>query len=57
MKYYVYSETGILLNRVEFSDLCKNYGEPILSTQSGFYFLFRKVIKPTGKEKWNDLQN
>ena len=57
MKYYIYSETGSLLNRVGFSNLIKDYGEPYLVSPNGFYYLFRKNIKPQGKEKWNDMQN
>ena len=28
-KYFVYSEGGILIDRIEYSDLSKKYGKPI----------------------------
>ena len=37
-KYYIYSENGLLLNRVVFKDLTKRYGEIVSTSANGLNF-------------------
>lgn len=41
-KYAIYSETGILLHRVDYSEQVDEYGVPIQVSQNGKFFLFQK---------------
>ena len=41
-KYKVYSQNGILINVVDFSDLTKKYGQPIAVSPDGLNFIFKK---------------
>lgn len=37
-KFYVYSEKGLLLNRIDFSDYIKKYGEIVCASSNGLNF-------------------
>ena len=41
-RYKVYSQNGILINVVDFSDLTKKYGSPIAVSPDGLNFIFKK---------------
>ena len=43
-KYYVYSMIGILINRIDFSEEVKKYGEPIATSGNGQNFIFKKDV-------------
>lgn len=43
-KYYVYGTDGILENRVDYEDLDNLYGQPVSTSSSGQYFIFRKEL-------------
>jgi hypothetical protein len=55
-KYYIYTERGILVNRVEFSDLVEKYGRPSLTSTDGLKFIFRR-IDTNVNNKLMDLRN
>lgn len=42
-KYYVYTQNGLLLNRVNFSDVVSKYGEPVSTSSNGLNFIFKKT--------------
>ena len=42
---YIYSEMGILLDRVNYSDIAKKYGKPITISENGTIFIFRKGME------------
>ena len=44
-KYYIYSENGILLNRVNFENNVKQYGDPIATSHDGLKYIFMKKNK------------
>ena len=41
-KYYVYSEKGILLNRINFRQFVEFYGEPLTVSSNGLNYVFKK---------------
>jgi len=41
-KFYVYSEKGLLLNRIEFSKEIKQYGEIVCASSNGLTFALYK---------------
>ena len=41
-KIEVYSQGGILINEIDFSDLCDKYGEPIKISSNGTNLLLKK---------------
>lgn len=40
--FYVYSPSGLLINRVSYRDLVEKYGSPIASSSNGQFFIFKK---------------
>lgn len=44
-KMFVYTEAGVLVNRVDFNDLVYKYGEPIQVSANGLIFIFHKEEK------------
>ena len=42
--FYVYSPSGLLLNRVSYKDLIGKYGNPIASSSNGQFFIFKKLV-------------
>ena len=55
-KYYIYTERGILVNRVEFSQLVEKYGNASLTSTDGLKFIFRR-LDPNTSDKTLDLRN
>lgn len=55
-KYYIYTEQGLLINRIAFAHLVERYGAPHLCSPDGLKFLFRKVVQ-NNEEKYNDLRH
>ena len=41
-KMYIYSEMGILIDRIDYSEIAAQYGKPIVISENGTIFLFRK---------------
>jgi hypothetical protein len=41
---YIYSEMGILIDRIDYSEIAKKYGKPIVISENGTIFLFRKSV-------------
>jgi len=41
-KYYVYTQNGLLINRVDFKDLVNKYGEPVATSSNGLNFILKK---------------
>ena len=39
---YIYSETGILVERVSYADLAQQYGKPVEVSENGLILIFRK---------------
>ena len=39
---YVYSETGILVDRVSYKDIAEKYGKPIEISENGLILIFKK---------------
>ena len=39
---YIYSETGILIDRVDYKDLADKYGKPVCFSENGSVIIFRK---------------
>ena len=39
---YIYTETGILVDRVEYQDLSKEIGKPIAISENGLILIFKK---------------
>ena len=46
-KYYVFSQNGVLFNRVNFSDVVEQYGVPVAVSNNGQNFIFKKHNLPT----------
>lgn len=44
-KYYVYSEKGILLNRIDFSKITKKYGQIVSCSQNGLNFALHNKMQ------------
>ena len=44
-KMYIYTETGILIDRVDYSDLAESYGKPINISENGNILIFKKGIE------------
>ena len=42
--YYVYSPSGLLINRVSYREQVEMYGYPIASSSNGQYFVFKKLV-------------
>lgn len=42
-KFYVYSQSGILQNRIEFNREVEKYGEPCCVSSNGLNFIFKKT--------------
>lgn len=42
---YIYTETGILLDRVDYSDLSEAYGKPVCVSENGNVLIFRKGME------------
>ena len=40
-KFYTYSENGLMINRFDYSDWVKLYGEPIATSTDGQNFIFK----------------
>lgn len=41
-KIYIYSVTGILIQRVFYKKITEEYGKPVTVSEDGNYFIFRK---------------
>ena len=41
-KMYIYSETGILVDRVSYADLAQKYGKPVEVSENGLILIFRQ---------------
>ena len=41
-KYYVYTQNGMLMNRVDYSDKIEKHGYPISTSSNGLNFIFQK---------------
>jgi hypothetical protein len=41
-KMYIYSETGILVDRVSYADLAHRYGKPVEVSENGLILIFRE---------------
>ena len=39
---YIYTEMGILIDRVDYSDLADKYGKPVCLSENGTVLIFRK---------------
>jgi len=39
---YIYTETGILIDRIDYSDLAIKYGKPICISENGNVLMLRK---------------
>lgn len=39
---YIYTETGILVDRVSYIDIADKYGKPIEISENGLILIFRK---------------
>ena len=39
---YIYTETGILVDRVEYHDIAEECGKPIAISENGLVLIFRK---------------
>ena len=46
-KYYVFSQNGVLFNRVNFSDVVEQYGVPVAVSNNGQNFILKKHNLPT----------
>ena len=46
-KLYTYSESGLLVNRFEYSDWVVKYGEPIAASDNGQILIFKKKRRAT----------
>jgi len=44
-KMYIYSELGILIDRVDYNDLAELYGKPVTISENGTILLFRKGME------------
>ena len=44
-KMYIYSEMGILIDRVDYSKLADKYGKPMSISENGTILLFRKSME------------
>lgn len=42
-KYYVYSQNGVLINRVDFGNLVDAYGEPVQTSSNGQVYILKKT--------------
>lgn len=42
--YSVYSQNGMLLNKVNYGDKISQYGEPIAASSNGVSFVFQKNL-------------
>lgn len=42
---YIYSELGILIDRVDYNDLAELYGKPVTISENGTILLFRKGME------------
>lgn len=42
-KFYVYTQDGLLINRVDFAALTHKYGKPIAGSNNGLNFIFKHV--------------
>lgn len=40
-KYYVYSERGLLVNRINFGQFIRQYGEPLTVSSNGLNYIFK----------------
>jgi hypothetical protein len=41
---YIYTETGILVDRVSYADLAHKYGKPVEISENGLILIFRKGV-------------
>ena len=39
-KYYVYTQNGMLMNRVDYKDKIDQYGYPVATSSNGLNFVF-----------------
>ena len=39
---YIYTETGILVDRVDYQELAKEIGKPIALSENGLILIFKK---------------
>lgn len=49
-KYYVYSQSGMLINRIDFKDKIENHGYPISTSSNGLNFIFQKSFGQIKKQ-------
>jgi hypothetical protein len=52
--FYVYSPSGLLLNRVTYKDLIDKYGHPIASSSNGQFFIFKKLVDDIKQSKLSE---
>lgn len=43
-KYYVYTQNGLMINRVDFSELTEKYGNPVSTSSNGLNFILKKNL-------------
>ena len=56
-KYYVYSQNGLLINRVNFSNYIKKYGNPVATSPNGLNFIFQKSFDKIEDEQDLDVSS
>lgn len=44
---YVYTETGILIDRIDYSDIAHEYGKPVEISENGLILIFQKSAEST----------
>ena len=44
---YIYTETGILVDRVSYQDLADKYGKPVEISETGLILIFQKSAEHT----------
>ena len=52
--FYVYSPSGLLLNRVNYKELIEKYGNPIASSSNGQFFIFKKLVDDIKQSKLSE---
>ena len=43
--YQVYSQNSILMNQVDFTNMVETYGQPIVTSNNGLVWIFKKSIE------------
>ena len=54
--FYVYSPSGLLLNRVSYKDMIEKYGNPIASSSNGQFFIFKKLVDDIKQSKLSEQE-